>query len=350
MRCAWLLPLVLGCGLACAAALGDNTVKLAPSKLRLPQNIGPLRYSGEGRFSDRRMGRSFGYNASGISLSIYVYDHGLKNVPDGADSPAACEQFESAKREIEQGGNYQNIELIHEASRRLRPPADSPAAREAQYRFDRNGIHAISVLWMTAANGYFIKVRLSLRAEYADELDEARAQVLDAVATAIENSPPSPGPAPTPMPAPPPEAAAIDLVSNANPADAALWLVYAQSLIEFARAHPAILPPCGGVLIPGFDAELGARRAALDVYRARAAGAPGASYFDALARIDAAGFLDEYVWHYLRDTRRDITPAAGIDLAGFGVFDQHELAGHAAQSGAHVRFSEVRVLPLDPAP
>jgi hypothetical protein len=205
-------------------------------------------------------------------------------------------------------------------------------------------------LWLTAADGYFIKVRLSLRAEYADELDEARAQVLDAVATAIENAPRPRRPLPTPVPAPPPESTAIELTANANPADAALWLVYAQSLIDFARAHPAILPPCGGVLTPGFTAELGARRAALDAYRARAAGAPASSYFDELVRVDAAGFLDEYVWHYLRDGRRDLTPPAGIELESFGIFDQHELAGHVAQSGARVRFSEVRVLPLDPAP
>ena len=40
---------------------------LLPSKFRLVQNIGPLRYTGENRYSDRRLGRSFGYGTSGIS-------------------------------------------------------------------------------------------------------------------------------------------------------------------------------------------------------------------------------------------------------------------------------------------
>ena len=38
------------------APLGDNTVRLAPSQLKLPQSIGPLRFSGPNRFSDRRLG------------------------------------------------------------------------------------------------------------------------------------------------------------------------------------------------------------------------------------------------------------------------------------------------------
>ena len=94
-----------------AAPLGDNTVKLLPSKFRLLQNIGPLRYTGTNRYSDRRLGRSFGFGVSGISLTIYVYDYGLRDIPDGPDSVPACEQFERAKHEIEYGDNYQNVVL-----------------------------------------------------------------------------------------------------------------------------------------------------------------------------------------------------------------------------------------------
>ena len=98
-----LLGIVVACAgvVAHGAPLGDNTVKLAPSLLKLPQNIGPLRYAGENRYSDRRMGRSFGYNASGISLNIFVYDYGIRNLADGPDSMAACEQYQSANDEIE---------------------------------------------------------------------------------------------------------------------------------------------------------------------------------------------------------------------------------------------------------
>ena len=75
------LNVVLAVRVASAAPLGDNTVRLAPSQLKLPQNIGPLRFSGQNRFSDRRLGRSFSFNASGISLSVYVYDYGIEGIP-----------------------------------------------------------------------------------------------------------------------------------------------------------------------------------------------------------------------------------------------------------------------------
>src|SRR5215207_4547783 len=176
-----LAALCLGATGAHAAALGDNTVRLAPSQIRLPQNIGPLRFSGENRYSDRRMGRSFSYNANGISLNIYVYDFGLRDVYDGPDSVAACEQFESAKIEIERGGNYQNVVARGDHSRTMSSARPSPTAREAVYEFDRHGIRVVSVLWVTAADGHFLKVRLSLRAEVADELEEARAQILEAM-------------------------------------------------------------------------------------------------------------------------------------------------------------------------
>jgi hypothetical protein len=337
---------LLGGAAAHAAALGDNTVKLLPSKFRLAQNIGPLRYSGENRYSDRRLGNSFGYNTSGISLTIYIYDYGIRDIPDGPDSVAACEQFESAKREIEYGGNYQNVQLRHELSRRMQDIAGAPLAREASYEFDRNGVHATSMLWLTAADGYFVKLRLSLRGEVADEQEEARAQILDALATSFAARPARPAaPARDEQ-----QESSIAVDAGGDPSDAALWLDYAVELVRASREQPQTRPPCGGPFVPGFAAELAARRAALREYQARAAALRNSSYFEVLARVDAAGFLDEYVWHFLRNESLDHAPPANLRLTEFETFRQHELAAHVVSTGAHVRINAVRVLPLDPAP
>ncbi len=322
-----------------AAALGDNTVRLAPSQFRLPQNIGPLRYSAENRFSDRRMGGAFAYNTSGISLNIYVYDYGLRDIPDGPDSVVACEQFESAKREIESGGNYQNVALLGEFSRTMKSGL-APVVREAVYEFDRKGIHAVSALWVTAADGYFLKLRLSLRTEVADEINEAREEVLGTIADALAARPPRPAPARADV-----QDASIDVDATTNHAAAAAWLAYAVELTRFSSEHPESRPPCGGVLVPGFAAELAARQAALNDYRARDAAARTSSYFNELERVDAAGFLDEYVWYYLRNQHTDTAPPPGVDLGAFEQFRQRELPTHAAQSGARVRFNAVRLLP-----
>jgi hypothetical protein len=325
--------------LAQAAPLGDNTVKLAPSLLRLPQNIGPLRYGAENRYSDRRMGRSFGYNASGISLNIFVYDYGIRDLADGPDSVAACEQYESAKSEIEHGGNYQNVVLREEVSRPLRPGTDL-MAREAVYHFERNGLSALSVLWLTAADGFFIKLRLSMRTEIGDELDDAREQILESLAESIEARPRKV------MPAPPPSAeASIEMTAGGDPADAAMWAAYAVELARYAREHPEDAPPCGGVLEPPYPLEVEARRAALREYRARPANGRRSSYFQALSKVETAGFLDEYVWTYLHRDAWGATPPHELSMGAFAEFQSRELGSHAAQSGAHVRINAVRVLP-----
>ena len=327
-----------------SAALGDNTVKLAPSLMRLPQNIGPLRFSGENRFTDRRMGRSFGYNASGISLNIYVYDYGEHDTPDGPDSVTACEQFESARREIERGGNYQNVSLRGEYTRAMSNAPGAPRAREAEYEFDRNGIHAVSVLWVTAADGHFVKLRLSLRTEVADELDEARTQILESMARAITARPPRAAPV---DPAPPQEAS-IDIDANPDSAAASAWLAYAVELARYSGEHPETRPRCGGRFAPGFEAELTARGAALREYRARDPAQRTSSYFNDLARVEAAGFLDEYVWTYLRNENADLTPPPSIGLDAFEQFRARELATHIVQTGAHVMIHSVRKLPAPP--
>jgi hypothetical protein len=324
-----------------AAPLGDNTVRLAPSQLKLPQNIGPLRYGGESRFSDRRLGRSFGYNASGISLSIYVYDYGVADIPDGADSAPLCEQFESAKREIENGGNYENVRLVTQVGRPLADAPGAPVAREALYEFDRRGVRAVSALWLTAVDGYFVKLRLSLRHEVADELDEARTHILAAMADAIRDRTPRER-----RPEPPPgQDASIEVDSHYDADTAALWLAYAVELVSFSREHPDSRPPCGGRYTPGFEAELAARRAALASYRALEPERRKPGYFNDLARIDEAGYLDEYVWQFLRDERVDVTPSRELQIAAFEEFRVRELPAHVVQSGARVRINAVRRLP-----
>ena len=349
-RAAFLALVLAGSAATSAAPLGDNTVRLAPSQLKLPQNIGPLRFNGVNRYSDRRLGRSYGYNASGISLSIYVYDHGVKNIPDGPDSVPLCEQFQTAKSEIERGGNYDNVVFRGEVNRGLRDVEGSPVAREAVYEFDRHGVHAVSVLWLIAVDGHFLKLRLSLRSELADELAEARPEILAALADSIADARAARRANAETSELPPVQEASIEVDSHYDAETAALWLTYAIELVNFSRDHPASRPPCGGRLLPGYAAELSARRAALAEYRARDPAKRDVRYFDDLVRIDAAGFLDEYTWHYLRNERGDVAPPPDLDLAAFEAYRQRELAAHVVQSGARVRINTVRILPSPTVP
>ena len=212
------------------------------------------------------------------------------------------------------------------------------------------------MLWLFAFDGHFFKVRLSLRSELADELTDARPEILaalaDAMADSIANTNASAARRDHAATGDtlPVQDAAIEVDGHYDAETAALWLSYALELVKYSREHPATRPPCGGQLLPGYDAELSARRAALEVYRARDPANRTARYFDELLRIDAAGFLDEYTWHYLRNERWDVTPPTDIDLAAFETYRQGELATHVVQSGARVRINTVRALPAPTVP
>src|SRR5262249_38552125 len=153
---------------------------------------------------------------------------------DGPDSVPVCLEYEEAKGEIERGGNYENVELRSEYGRRLGAADAAPRVREALYELDRQGVHAVSVLWVTAGEGYFVKLRLSLRVEVADELDEARAHILaamgQAVAEAAEVRGAEKARRSASATAPPPanaETASVEVDNQPDPATATAWLAYA---------------------------------------------------------------------------------------------------------------------------
>ena len=315
--------------------------------LRLPQNIGPLRYAGENRYSDRRIGRSFGYNASGISLNIFVYDYGIRNLPEGPDSVAACEQFESAKQEIERGGNYQNVVLRGEVTRPLRAGAAAPLAREAVYEFERNGLKAISVLWITAdgrllhqaapvdAHGDRRRARRGARGRF---LNRSR---IRSTRDRRARRPRRPGRRPE---------ASIEMAAGGDAADAAMWLAYAVEISKFARENPGVGPPCGGLLdaVVRARARGAARGACANIARGPRTGA--ARTISTCCRgSTTAGFLDEYVWSFLHRNAWGVSPPHELTIGRIrGISRARARITHVVQSGAHVRIHAVRVLPLAP--
>src|SRR5262245_12998423 len=96
----WLLLMCAG-----VAGAADDTVKLAPTSIEMPKRIGPLVQTGEPyRFEPAALGYGYQYDGAGLRLTVYVYDMGYTDIPDGADTVPACMQFEEAKAEIGQAG------------------------------------------------------------------------------------------------------------------------------------------------------------------------------------------------------------------------------------------------------
>src|SRR5687767_2404817 len=112
-------------GAVVAGARPQETVKLLPTQIELPARLGPLVYGGKPhKFDDPRLGVGYNYQADGARLTVYVYDSGIPDIADGADSIPVCNEFEIAKQGVLQRPELENPVLKSEYLVRLSPPDD----------------------------------------------------------------------------------------------------------------------------------------------------------------------------------------------------------------------------------
>lgn len=122
-----------------------------------------------------------------------------------------------------------------------------------------------------------------------------------------------------------------------NQEDSVAWLGYAADMAVWAIASGAVDKTPPGPLVPSFDVELNARRHMIVIWREMQQKEPKPSvYMDALSRIEAAGFLPEYVWtvHWRSSWKQQ---PAGLRIAEFYAWQRQELVGHQPRTGALVK-------------
>jgi hypothetical protein len=327
--------------LLCGAGVSaQETVTLSPAPFQMPAKLGPLFIEGAPhQYDDPRLGTSYQFSGPGASLTIYVYDAGVEQIADGADTIAACREFESAKDGVAQ--SYQGVRLLTQSLARLLPPKDSPQVREAVYELLREGRQKVSYVWVTAAAGNFLKLRFTMDAQFRDELPEARRAILSAVGTAIE-----PHLAPVDPDAKKPGTSIginADIVGGGDD-DMGAGFMYLMFLTAMADKEPQSVPVCGGEFVPSFEMELGLQRAVF------VTGEDGARsrYGKRLAQIEKAGLLEEFVWTELhRDQWGDKAPQ-GLMLAEYQQWKKKRLKRFKRPEFGSVTVDYPRPLPLEP--
>ncbi len=116
-----------------------------------------------------------------------------------------------------------------------------------------------------------------------------------------------------------------------------IWLAYL-----FARGAYAANETAGGPAVgereSTFDEEVRGRTIALVTFRAlkHEAAQPTSEYFSDIDRVEAAGFLREYVWSFLRHASWGAPE--GLDLAGFEAWRAEHLANHKAVTHGRIAF------------
>jgi hypothetical protein len=322
-----------------AQTAAADTVKLLPGPFELPDRIGPMRLNGEPhRYDDPRLGSSYQYSGGGLSLTSYVYNLGVTNIPDGGDTRLACEAFEGAKGDVQHAG-YANVQLKSEQLARLDPAADSPTAREAVYEYTRANQASVSYIWLTGAANLFVKMRFSVDKTLRDELPEARRAILTALGEAIK-----------------PHLAPVDSESkegnaeinvSANDADEmASALAYLVWLSAAGEENPELLPVCGGPLVPDFATEVDAMKGLLTT---AAESGQRSKFTRHLSDIDRAGFLDEFVWEYRHQPVWGDRPPRGLKIAAFDRWRKKNLKDLQVPVFGNVDYAAPRPLPRETA-
>lgn len=328
-----------------SAWAAGETLKLGATRLELPLRIGPLLTDGEAHgFGDPRLGVGYQYDGAGLALTIYVYDGGIADIPDGGDNIAVCRQFEQSKSEIQSAG-YSNVVLKSQQLVRLEPPDATPVAREAVLELERGGHAVISYLWITGFDRNFIKLRFSLDAGLRDEVSDARRAVLDALGAAMK-----PHLAPVPVASEPGKeekpGTSISFAMGGKDDDMEAGIMYTMLLATVLDQGPEIAPVCGGPLVPNFDTEIGIFRAMIAMNGEKAE----SRFAQQLAAAESAGMLEEFVWSDLHREEWGKTAPEGLSLGDYKSWKKKNLKRFRRPNFGEVVVDHPRPLPLEPSP
>src|SRR5262249_11141213 len=108
---------------------------------------------------------------------------------------------------------------------------------------------------------------------------------------------------------------------NGSGADMSSGIVYLGILSAASDKSPDMAPVCGGELVPGYETELSAWQAVLEVE----VGKPKSPIGKAIGKASTAGFLKELVWVDLHRDEWGAQPPDGLDLTGYATWRKKNL-------------------------
>jgi hypothetical protein len=165
--------------------------------------------------------------------------------------------------------------------------------------------------------------------------------------TATATTRPSPNGTPRVPKAPAAPAAPRQLTISIDWGDAmttresGLWIGYLFARMDFIGRNGGRYHRVPGVIIPIFDEEVFARGEAANIYRnlKQQNKAMESPYFNDLEKVDAAGFMPEYVWRYLKRNEWSTAPP-NLRAAEFDRWSRGNLnSKHAPETRGNVVFS-----------
>jgi hypothetical protein len=232
---------------------------------------------------DIGLGYSVGYRCIGLDVTFYVYDLGLDSVPGGVRSQPVIDSFLNAVNEIKYASSVGIYDLEYiEDGKEIELGGHSFISTKLE--FTQNGRQKVSYLLVAGLKNKIFKTRITIEnnADYDGEV--IYEELLREIGKEVMEPNKSGG------------FIYIDTSVMPNSSVAAAWLVYAASLSSWEKE----LDRNGN--IDSYKREVFARESIAKIWKGlkiNESRDPDRD-LDDLEKIYDAGFMEEYVWIYLR--------------------------------------------------
>jgi hypothetical protein len=306
--------------------------------LTLPEYIGPLEFIGEHTGPEAGRSLTYSYRAVGLALELSITDLGAGGVEDGIDGPELLERYGEAEQDVIAATKVRGLRPKHEKTVSL---SDARVAREVLFTTrKKRDTGGSTYLIFTAAHGLVIDARFDIAPGFEEDGALSHGEILAALGQAIPATTAATVEARARAAAEAAVASQVTIMWDpATPVEEnRIWLAYL-----FARAAYAVREntgePVAGERDASFEEEVRGRSVALSTFRdlrhndARLASA----YFSDIDRVEAAGFLREYVWSYLHHASW-AAPPADLKLAAFEAWRGDHLIDHVPVTHGRIAF------------
>jgi hypothetical protein len=135
------------------------------------------------------LGVGIGYYSHGITLNIFIYNNGIKDLMAGPDDPTMKKHFSQVIGDVfalEQRGKYVNLQKLSESEVVLGSSPKGPKALSASFSFVANNVERLSKLYLICYKKHFVKIRYTCNKNMKQTAEKTLARVLNELAVMMQ--------------------------------------------------------------------------------------------------------------------------------------------------------------------
>lgn len=176
-----------------AISLFGEDMKDKYSGISLPDKLGSFSRTKiiDNEIENPGLGTTIYYNRPGVKATIYIYNMGEKLITDGINSPFLKNSFSQAKNDIKKAaelGYYKLTSDIKTSSTFLNVQTSATPVLKAKFTYLSNDNNNSSILYLTALNNNFFKIRITYLTSDEDRAPSVIEEFLQEVSYLIKNS------------------------------------------------------------------------------------------------------------------------------------------------------------------